>query len=259
MSGWMAAAQIGGDLLGAYLGYRGQRDANETNYRIAKEQMEFQERMSNTSWQRSVADMRAAGINPLMSVYKGGASTPAGASAHMENEMAIPASSAQGMARRVGEIMALQAQINKVRADTRLVDAEATIRENQVPHSAAMAKTTLDKLQEEVVQLGQMIEKSDIDISHARLNLAQAEKMLPLLIDAQELVNRGLKAGMSRKDLESSIAEMFSIPFDKAGAVIEYLNNLGGAMGRGAADAVEYVRGLPEFIQEWARARQRGK
>ena len=37
--------------------------------------------MSGTSWQRGVADMRAAGINPMLSFMQGGASTPSGATA----------------------------------------------------------------------------------------------------------------------------------------------------------------------------------
>lgn len=45
----------------------------------AERQMDYQTKMSNTSWQRGVKDMQAAGLNPMLAFSQGGASVPGGA------------------------------------------------------------------------------------------------------------------------------------------------------------------------------------
>lgn len=77
-----------GSLAGDVLAYQGQKETNAANAQQARDQMNFQREMSNTSYQRAVADMRAAGVNPALAYSQGGASSPGGASATMGNAAA---------------------------------------------------------------------------------------------------------------------------------------------------------------------------
>lgn len=71
------AASFGTGLMGSLLSYNSAEDAAEIQAQIARDNRAWMERMSNTAHQREVADLRAAGLNPILSATGGaGASTP---------------------------------------------------------------------------------------------------------------------------------------------------------------------------------------
>jgi len=76
-------------------GFLGQQDTNAQNRQLAAENTAFQERMSNTAYQRQVKDLEASGLNPMLAYVKGGgASTPSGSVATMSSPASAGASSA---------------------------------------------------------------------------------------------------------------------------------------------------------------------
>lgn len=66
-------------IIGAGISYLGGRGQNVASAQAAQRQMDFQREASDTSYQRQVADLKAAGINPMLVSKLGGASTPVGA------------------------------------------------------------------------------------------------------------------------------------------------------------------------------------
>lgn len=135
-----ALLPVVGDLFGTKMAGKGQERANERNIELAREQMNFQremahsaqsfsERMANTAVQRSMADYRAAGLNPALAYENTAASptgvTAGGSQARVENV----AASAQA-------IRSIQQAMDIAKADFALRKASTT---------AAVQKTEAEK------------------------------------------------------------------------------------------------------------------
>lgn len=156
---------------------------NQEAKRAAKRQMEFQASMSNTSWQRGMADMKAAGLNPMLAYKMGGASSPAGAMYTPQNV---------GMAATDGYLKGAQAnqanaqvgltneQKNKIVAEIEQIipmQAEKMRQEGLLAQAGISLKEVEAKLKEMAIQLTQMdidgLEKlglSPMQLKHSPIN-----------------------------------------------------------------------------------------
>lgn len=88
----------------------------------AEGQKDFQREMANTAHQREVKDLRAAGLNPMLSVRHGGAAVPGGASAQA-NSHDVAGNVLQAQLAK-GQMAVQAAQVNDLNSAARLKDEQ---------------------------------------------------------------------------------------------------------------------------------------
>lgn len=151
---------------------------NAQNIAFAQKQTDFQERMSNTAYQRAMTDMKAGGLNPMLAYSQGGASVPTGVSPQLQ--AGRPGDVNSGLLSTAKDIMSFGVGLSNTQADTRqkesttaLNNANHEVALNQAEKTAATAKESMASTQ--LINEQTKKAKAETDLAQTRASKERAD------------------------------------------------------------------------------------
>lgn len=211
------------------------REANAQRIAMADKQMDFQERMSNTAHQREIKDLRAAGLNPILSSKYGGASTPGGAMAQIA-DIAAPATSS-AVARRTQD-----AQMNQMAAQTNAAMASASYTKQQEANAKLQAENIKQEeilLRDRQIQTRLASAKSMADYNVSQAQAANYDAETALKVQEAEIKSHTIPGAKIEGDIDRT----------EYGKWLRYLNRASTVTSTATGLAGRYL-GAPKIFKK---------
>lgn len=168
-----------GGAIGQGMANDANRDINEQNNAFnayeATKSRQWQENMSNSAYQRSMADMRAAGLNPMLAMGGGGASSGGGATASASNAPAMQDTLGKGLTSAL-DTLRFRKELDQTDSNVKL--NEASEKTQQTQQALNVSNSTVAKKNAEMLEakLPAVKAQAKLDKLDAEIN----EKAAPL-------------------------------------------------------------------------------
>ena len=215
---WGAIASIGASIGSTLLG-------NHSAKKEAQRNRDWQEEMSNTSIQRRMADLKAAGLNPLLAVQSAsaGASTPSGAQADIKH---FDPTTITTVMNGLASAKLTQAQAKAQEQENSIFETKARILKAQADMEEK--KLITEEINQQIMKTNNVHEiykilKTQADIHHVNISADELMEKAKLLRFRNEIYENGFNEEMYNKYpglLPSMISEntngMGSIGFSSA-------------------------------------------
>jgi len=245
-------ASVGGSLLG----YKGQKEANETSIEEAAKNREFnsaeaakqrawQEQMRGTGYQTAIQDLKAAGLNPMLAYSQGPAAMPTGANASTSSmpQISNKMQAALSASATAAQIANINAATEKTKADTDVSMATAKQVEAQThltSTSATESQQRIENLKEQIAEIRENVKLKN------QQGITEQQRRVLMSYDAQ------------LKQIQAEV-ENERIPLVKAQTALTNVQrqlaqyDIAGARNRSSSDETWWGRNVRPYIQDAGR------
>lgn len=244
-----------------------EQEQNAFNAEQAQLNRDFQEEMSNTSYQRAVTDMQNAGVNPALAMSNGGASTPTGSNAQGSASVINPMTAMVEAMKSFAELKLMKDQGDALQknanAAVTTADAAAKNAETNAKNAETQARSVdvqdfragIEKVlaDQNVKESNERIDKMAVEADHTRKVLSQLDDYLEIAKKQND--NDAIKAIAALRSAAAAMQDANTraglAPYQANELISKaYLNGATGLLqGIMAGEHYEVYKRLPERLQ----------